>query len=81
MASIACNIIDSFSKLVSAFNSAARPYLTALVATLFNGVCVWAVINGDLTIMQYITAIGPTNGMIIGFWFGEKAALKQPGEK
>lgn len=24
-------------------------------------------------------AVGPTNAMIIGFWFGENSALRQPG--
>ena len=73
-------IIDSLTKLLAALNSAARPYLTALIATLFNGVCAWAAMTGRLSPKDYITAIGPTNAMIIGFWFGERAALKHPGK-
>lgn len=61
---------------IDKMNKAARPYLTALVATLFNVVCAWAVFAGRLSPKDYITAIAPTNAMIIGFWFGEKAALK-----
>lgn len=75
------NIIDSLSKLIDATNRAARPYLTILIATLFNLICAWAAMSREITVMQYITAIGPTNGMIIGFWFGERAALKHPGDR
>jgi len=62
----------------SALNRLARPYLTALVATLFNCICGWTVLTGKLSIRDYIMAVGPTNAMIIGFWFGEKAALSVP---
>lgn len=73
-------ILDSLTRMFEALNSAARPYLTALIATLFNGICAWAALTGKLTIIEYITAVGPTNSMIIGFWFGERAALKTPGK-
>lgn len=77
MKDIVCGALDSFTKLIAALHSAARPYLTVLVATLFNGICAWAVFSNKLDVVDYITAIGPTNGMIIGFWFGERAALKE----
>lgn len=67
-------------QLIDKMNRAARPYLTVLVATVFNLLCAWAVISEKLNIKDYITAIAPTNAMIIGFWFGEKAALKNPIE-
>jgi len=73
-------MVDSLTRLLGALNSAARPYLTALIATLFNGICAWAAVTKQISIMEYITAIGPTNAMIIGFWFGERAALKHPGK-
>ena len=63
---------------VSALHKLARPYLTALVATIFNGVLAYLVIMGKMPIGEYIAAVGPTNGMIVGFWFGERAALKDP---
>lgn len=74
--------VNSFVKLlgdlIDKLNKAARPYLTMLVATLFNSVCAYMTLKGKLTPIEYITAVGPTNAMIIGFWFGERAALK-PG--
>jgi hypothetical protein len=72
--------IGVIRELGSALNRLARPYLTVLVATLFNGIAAYAYVKGDLTIRDYLMAIGPTNGMIIGFWFGERAALKQPSK-
>lgn len=77
MKDFVCSAIDSLTKLIAALHSAARPYLTILIATLFNGICAWAAVKGQISVTEYITAIGPTNGMIIGFWFGERAALKQ----
>jgi hypothetical protein len=73
---VVCGALDSLTKLIAALHSLARPYLTVLVATLFNGICAWAVFTNKLQVIEYITAIGPTNGMIIGFWFGERAAQK-----
>jgi hypothetical protein len=68
--------ISVIRELGAALNRIARPYLTALVATIFNVMCAWEVHKGRLPIRDYILAVGPTNAMIIGFWFGEKAALK-----
>jgi hypothetical protein len=69
------NEIKEFAMSLQEF---ARPYLTILIATLFNVLLACAYFMGDLSIVEYITAVGPTNGMIIGFWFGERAALKDP---
>ena len=67
-------------ELATALNKLARPYLTALIATLFNVLCAWAVVRGKLEVKEYIMAVGPTNAMIIGFWFGERTALKRAGK-
>lgn len=56
-----------------------RPFLTALVTTIYNLALLIALVTQKLEVMQYITAVGPTNAMIIGFWFGERKATK-PGE-
>lgn len=64
------------SELAKALYRLARPYLTVLIATIFNVTCAYAWYVGDLKIVEYITAVGPTNSMIIGFWFGERAATK-----
>jgi len=55
-------------------NSMGRPFITALVTTIYNLALLAALVLGQLEIMAYITAVGPTNAMIIGFWFGERKA-------
>lgn len=58
----------------------ARPYLTVLITTIYNVTLLTALVMNKLEVREYILAIGPVNAMIMGFWFGERAALKQPGE-
>ncbi len=70
--------MSDFKKTVQHMQELARPYLTALIATLFNAVLAIAYFQGNLSIGDYIQSVGPTNAMIIGFWFGERAALKVP---
>jgi hypothetical protein len=62
-------------------NHAVRPFLTFFITVLYNTLLAWAVMNDQLKISDYIVAVGPMNAMIIGFWFAEKAALKQPGSE
>ena len=70
--------MNEIKKVANQLQELARPYLTILIATIFNVLLAIAYFKGDLEIVEYITAVGPTNGMIIGFWFGERAALKVP---
>jgi hypothetical protein len=73
------SFVGQFAKDVSfAFNKLARPTLTVMIAAVFNGIAAWAFFEGRISWEQFATAIGPTNSMIIGFWFGEKSALKVP---
>jgi hypothetical protein len=67
-------------KLIEVIHKSVRPLLTGIITLLFNGVCLWAWIEGQLNIKEYIMAMAPANSMILGFWFGERAALKTPGE-
>jgi hypothetical protein len=60
-------------------NQAARPYLTVMFATSYNIVCVVAVMTGMMSIDTFITANAPIVATLLGFWFGERAALKDPG--
>lgn len=53
-------------------NKMGRPFLTVLVTTVYNIALLIGLVNGQLKVMEYITAVGPTNAMIIGFWFGER---------
>lgn len=62
-------------------NQAARPYLTVMFATTYNLVCVWAVLFGKMTVETFITANSPIVATLLGFWFGERAALKDPHHK
>lgn len=63
------------------FNRLARPFLTMTITVLFNGMAAWAFLMGKITWTEFAAAVGAPNAMIIGFWFGERAALKVPGEK
>jgi hypothetical protein len=72
--------ISVIREIASALDRLARPYLTAIVTTVFNGMCAWGVIAGKLSFKDYIMAIGPANAMIIGFWFGERTAMKRAGQ-
>ncbi|MEO9387035.1 MULTISPECIES: hypothetical protein [Chromobacterium] len=74
-------MIDTFLHLLrglreidaaEAFNKVARPYVTVMVVTVFNAVCVWGVVQGRMTMNDFVQTIGPTNGLIVGFWFGER---------
>jgi hypothetical protein len=56
-------------------NSMGRPFITALVTTIYNLALLSALVLGVLDVMSYITAVGPTNAMIIGFWFGERKSI------
>lgn len=73
--------MSDFKQAIRNMQEMARPYLTGLIATLFNSVLVIAYFRGDLSIADYIQSVGPTNAMIIGFWFGERAALKNSSNR
>lgn len=64
-----------------ALNKVARPYLTLLFATAFMAVCVIAWATDELPIESFMAAIGPIVSTLVGFWFGERAALKNPAAK
>lgn len=70
--------MSMFAGLADGLNKIARPYLTVLITTIYNAALLIALYVGQLEVKEYILAIGPTNAMIIGFWFGERAALKTP---
>lgn len=54
----------------------ARPYLTVVITTIYNVTLLTALVMDKLEVREYILAIGPVNAMVMGFWFGERAALK-----
>ena len=65
-------------QLCLALNKMVRPYLTFFIATIYNLLLAWAVLSGKLKVVDYMPAVGPMNDMLLGFWFGEKSALKDP---
>lgn len=70
-----------FSGLVSVIRTAhclVRPYLTLFIATTYTVALTWAVFVGKLDVKDYMTSVGSVNSMIVGFWFAEKAALRDP---
>lgn len=64
---------------MKSFSSSVRPVITILFAVSFNLVCSLAVLFQVMTVSEYVVAIGPIVATLIGFWFGERAALKVPG--
>jgi hypothetical protein len=67
--------------VIKACHALVRPYLTMFIATLYNLVLAWGALDGKLDMKDYMTSVGPINAMIIGFWFAEKAALRDPNTK
>lgn len=74
------NTASKISLWAEAVTKAARPFLTILVTVVYNFTLLVALYNKQMTIQEYMTAVGPVNAMVMGFWFGERAALKAPGE-
>lgn len=62
-----------------ALHKLARPYLTVLITTVYNIALLVCLCMNKLGVNDYILAVGPMNAMIIGFWFGERAAAKRQG--
>lgn len=69
---------DGACRLCVAMNKLVRPVLTFVLVLSYNAMLIWAVREGLLKIADFIVACGPTNAMVLGFWFAEKAALKDP---
>lgn len=55
-----------------------QTWLTIFVTTFYNVVLGWAVFTGLLKIQDFIMAVGPVNTMVMGFWLGGEAALRDP---
>ncbi len=55
-----------------------RPTLTFAITGAFNITLLVGVFTGKITFEQYLTTLAPVNSMLLGFWFGERSALKDP---
>ncbi|MDR9846999.1 hypothetical protein [Herbaspirillum huttiense] len=69
---------DGACRLCVAMNKLVRPVLTFVLVLTYNAVLIWAVKERELSVSEFIAAAGPSNGMVLGFWFAEKAVLKDP---
>jgi hypothetical protein len=58
------------------FERLVRPLLTVLITGVYNVAMVWGLISGSMTGSEYAQSVGPANMLILGFWFGERSALK-----
>jgi len=59
-------------------SSIIRPLLTLWITLLFTVTLTVGLILKKLSFSDYITTMGPIMSMLIGFWFGERSALKDP---
>lgn len=55
-----------------AMNKMGRPFLAAVITLLYNLTLMIALIMGQLKVQDYIMAVGPVNGIIVGFWFSKR---------
>lgn len=63
-----------FATWADGLNKMGRPFLTVLITVVYNVTLLVALWMGKLEIREYMSAVGGTNAMIIGFWFGERGA-------
>lgn len=55
-----------------------RPVLTFAVTGVFNVALLVGLVLNQVSFQEYITTLAPMNSMLLGFWFGERSALKDP---
>lgn len=57
-----------------------RPVLTYAVFFVFVVASTAAALNGSLDFNLYLSQVGTLVSMLTSFWFGERSALKKPGQ-
>jgi len=55
-----------------------RPVITFLVVGSFNTALLVGLLTGEVSFREYMSTLAPINSMLLGFWFGERSALKDP---
>ena len=65
---------ERVSAWAAAMNQMGRPFLTVVVTMFYNAGLVLALAMGKLDINTYIAAVGPVNGMVVGYWFKARDA-------
>lgn len=56
-----------------------RPFVITITTLLYNLVCCYEVMIGDMTVRDYILIAGPSNALLVGYWFGEQS--RSPRDK
>lgn len=62
-------------------NRFVRPILTVLLVLSYMAAGIYFVFLGKANGDQFLTALSSIVSMVVAFWFGERAALKKPGDK
>lgn len=70
------NIQEKYKSM--GIGSYVRPVLTFFVAGVFNVALLAGLVVSKVSFQDYITTLAPINSMLLGFWFGERSALKDP---
>jgi len=55
-----------------------RPAITFFVVGSFNTALLVGLLTGEVSFREYMSTLAPINSMLLGFWFGERSALKDP---
>jgi len=65
-------------KLKGRFAEFVRPAITISTFLIFEVSMIYGVATGKLSFSEFIQTFTPINTMLLGFWFGERSALKDP---
>jgi len=60
------------------FAQLVRPAITFFVVGSFNVALLVGLFTGKVSFQEYMSTLAPINSMLLGFWFGERSALKDP---
>ncbi len=66
------------SKTIDKLTRSVRPILTFGITAVFNITLLAGLFTGKASFQDYLSTLAPINSMLIGFWFGERSALKDP---
>ncbi|RUM27731.1 MAG: hypothetical protein DSY42_09535 [Aquifex sp.] len=65
-------------KTAGKFSKIVRPSITLMTFITFEVSMIYGVVSGTLSFSEFVNVFTPINSMILGFWFGERSALKDP---
>ncbi len=65
-------------KNINKVSQLVRPTLTFAITEMFNVAMLVGLFTGKVSFQEYLTTLAPVNSMLLGFWFGERSALKDP---